>query len=197
MGVSLSEGEGTKCSTEESTRFQRETVILSAATIQDSKGDNVQDLCGDKSQSCNKNEDREDDQLIYSWDDPNNAAINEFMGYEYLKYKTIRCGRRKADEYAEMLLKNDDCLQPNNICDLLQVWKFRPNAYRRNIMPDGWKYVHSGTFGLVTTLIGQVQPAIMTKNFPHVPTVILKWVNTQFPDVMKNKKFTSIFSLLL
>ena len=52
-GISLSESEGTNCSTDESTKLKRKNITLSAATIQGSKGDKPQELSDDKSEGGN------------------------------------------------------------------------------------------------------------------------------------------------
>eukprot|EP00929_Paragymnodinium_shiwhaense_P070491 TRINITY_DN35696_c0_g1_i2.p1 TRINITY_DN35696_c0_g1~~TRINITY_DN35696_c0_g1_i2.p1 ORF type:complete len:1151 (-),score=194.30 TRINITY_DN35696_c0_g1_i2:189-3641(-) len=94
--------------------------------------------------------------------------------------KAIAAARLEADGQAEKLLASGlRVIGDEQLYAVLQLWAFRPNSNRKNVIPEGQPSVSSDTLGLQKVYDGrQVSIANATLAYPNVT----KLVNRYFRD---------------
>ena len=75
---------------------------------------------------------------------------------------------------------------------LVHAWKFKSNTYRRNVTPEGWKFVHGEIFGMSTSRIRICYIAVNSRNANSIDKAILRWLSATYPDVMNQHHFTTM-----
>ena len=79
---------------------------------------------------------------------------------------------------------------------VLKLWAWKENTSRQNVMPEGAKFVHSDTLGLLSSYDGSVLVNNSTKYYPEVPKLMCRWLQDHLPMEMRDDKqgfaFTSI-----
>jgi len=106
---------------------------------------------------------------------------------------------KKAEELAEFLLVRADAghrIQPDDMLDLLRLWKFRRNTKRANVMRAGQEFVHSEMLGVVRTrAYCKYLVTSLTRSFPSFTRALNHYlfqnVNTVMPPG-ENFKFTTM-----
>ena len=74
--------------------------------------------------------------------------INQFLGYSWDVESNLKCSRKAAEAMAGELLKRDSPPLTSENLQMLILWKFKSNPYRKNAMPYGREFVYSGSFGM-------------------------------------------------
>ena len=80
--------------------------------------------------------------------------INQFLGYSWDVESKVTCSKRRAEGMAEELLKRDSPPLTSEVLQMLNLWKFKSNPYRKNVMPYDWKFVYSENYGMSTSRNG-------------------------------------------
>ena len=57
--------------------------------------------------------------------------INQFLGYSWDIESKLKCSKRKAEKVAEELLRRDDPPLTSDVLQMLNLWKFKSNPYRK------------------------------------------------------------------
>jgi len=111
----------------------------------------------------------------------------------------VAIGRREAQEKARTILKAIKAEGGRRVTDeevlsCLQLWGFKENVNRGNVMPEGAKFVHSDTIGLIK--MSTCERTLLTtgsKRYPEFTQLITKWLKDRMPAELKNKfAYTSI-----
>lgn len=108
--------------------------------------------------------------------------------------------RMEAQVMAKLILQEADRRSlPITDADLhhvLKLWAWKENTSRQNVMPEGAKFVHSDTLGLLSSYDGSVLVNNSTKYYPEVPKLMCRWLQDHLPKEMRDDKlgfaFTSI-----
>jgi len=87
----------------------------------------------------------------------------------------IQTQRIVANEHARRKLAAGKKLTEQDVVDVLGVWGFAENAGRLNVMPDGVKFVHSDTLGILRIRNGSYRIFDPTTRYEHVTMLITKW----------------------
>lgn len=104
--------------------------------------------------------------------------------------------RLVADRMAQMILEK--CEEENRrvtnkeVVTVMQVWAFKKNETRLNVMPEGQTYVHSDTLGLVRHRTGCFCVTQTTQQYPHVTQLLNTWLKARCPPEMGVFPATSI-----
>jgi len=106
----------------------------------------------------------------------------------------VALGRRKAQERAKQILASGRQVTETDVLECLQLWGFKENMNRGNVMPEGHKFVHSDTIGIIKmSTCERMLLTCGTKRYPEFTQVITKWLHTQLPGDLKDKfAYTSI-----
>merc|ERR1711865_51004 len=111
----------------------------------------------------------------------------------------IAIGRREAQEKAKEILKAVKAEGGRKVSDAevlacLQLWGFKENTNRGNVMPDGHKFVNSDTIGLIK--MSTCERTLLTsgsKRYPEFTQLITRWLQDQLPTELKGKfTYTSV-----
>lgn len=106
---------------------------------------------------------------------------------------------KKAEGLAETLLARADAghrIQPDDMLDLLRLWKFKRNTKRANVMQAGQEFVHSEMLGVVRTrMYCKYLVTSMSRSFPAFTRALnhylMQNVNTVLP-AGESFKFTTM-----
>merc|ERR1740123_71776 len=108
-------------------------------------------------------------------------------------------GRRKAQRGAAQILEAAEAEGGRPITDeevlrCLQMWGFKENENRGNVMPEGATFVHSDTVGLIKmSTCERTLLTAGTKRYPEFTVLINKWLRDKMPEEIKeNFGYTSI-----
>jgi len=111
----------------------------------------------------------------------------------------IAAARREAQLLARKILKQVKSEGGRSILDsevlsVLQLWGFKENRNRENVMPDGHDFVFSDTLGMIKmTTCERTLLTRGTKQYPEVTQLLNKWLQDQLPADLKGKFcYTSI-----
>lgn len=93
--------------------------------------------------------------------------------------------RLLADRMAQMILEKTEeenrRVTDGELLAVLQAWAFKKNEARQNVLPDGQKWVHSDTLGLVRLRTGAFGVTSATQEYPHVTQVFNRWLKDRCP----------------
>ena len=104
----------------------------------------------------------------------------------------MRRSRRAASKLAEDHLEKD-AISDAEILSVLELWHFKQNNKRINVLPAGANFVHSDTLGLVKTRMGTVVVTKITNQHRPVFALMCRWLSENMPAVFKQPfPFTSI-----
>merc|ERR1719491_407877 len=67
------------------------------------------------------------------------------------------------------------------VLSVLQAWAFKKNEARQNVLPDGIKWVHSDTLGLIRLRTGGFGVTSATQEYPHVTQLLNAWLKARCP----------------
>jgi len=110
----------------------------------------------------------------------------------------VAIGRREAQDKAKEILdlvkKEGRPVTDNEVLACLQLWGFKENVNRGNVMPDGAKFVHSDTIGMIKmSTCERTLLTVGTKRYPEFTELITRWFREQLPDELKDKfAYTSV-----
>ena len=80
-----------------------------------------------------------------------------------------------------------------DLLEVLQLWRFKPNRTRKNVVPEGAPFVFSETLGLVRSRTGKLIMTNITRQYDSVFMLICKWLADNMPPGLKHPlPFTSI-----
>jgi len=105
----------------------------------------------------------------------------------------VRAHRLTANEMAKMIL--EDCekkkrnIDDKDVIAVLQLWGFRENENRHNVMKEGVKSVHSDTLGLVSGYDGAVIITAATTEYPAVTQVLSRRLTDHMPAEFSKQPF--------
>ena len=102
-------------------------------------------------------------------------------------------GSRKAAETlaGELLGRNSPPLTPEVLL-MLNLWKFKSNPYRKNVMQFDTNFVYSDCFGMSVSRTQQLSVATNSRNSNSIDQVIIRWMWAKFPKEMSKHPFTSV-----
>merc|ERR1719336_613550 len=93
--------------------------------------------------------------------------------------------RLMADRLAQLVLEaaeeQDRRVTDSEVLAVLKLWHFKRNEARQNVLPDGKKWVHSDTFGLIRNRTGVWMVTSATQEYPHVTKVLNTWFKARRP----------------
>jgi len=105
----------------------------------------------------------------------------------------MRAGRLAANEMAKMILKAAAAekrkIDDDDVVAVLQLWGFRDNTSRQNVMKEGIKMVHSDTLGCVASYDGAVLITGPTSNYPEFAKVLCRRLTDHMPKEFKKHSF--------
>lgn len=110
----------------------------------------------------------------------------------------VAIGRREAQTKARQILdrvkKEGRPVMDSEVLACLQLWGFKENTNRGNVMPDGEKFVHSDTIGMIKmSTCERTLLTLGTKRYPEFTELITRWFHEQLPDDLKDKfVYTSV-----
>jgi len=111
----------------------------------------------------------------------------------------VAIGRRKAQQQAAQILEaakaeGDRPITDEEVLGCLQLWGFKENMNRGNVMPEGSTFVNSDTVGLIKmSTCERTLLTVGTKRYPEFTLLITKWLRDRMPEEIKhNFGYTSI-----
>jgi len=111
----------------------------------------------------------------------------------------VAIGRRKAQQEAEQILEaakaaGDRPISDEQVLRCLQLWGFKENENRGNVMPEGATFVHSDTIGLIKmSTCERTLLTVGTKRYPEFTMLITNWLRSRMPEEIKQDfGYTSI-----
>lgn len=110
----------------------------------------------------------------------------------------VHAQRMEAQAVANLILERADKsgrkVTSEDITSVLDLWEFRQNTSRGNVMRDGIEWVNSDTLGLLNTYDGGVVVSGATKHYPSVSRLMSRWLKDHYPssDIGGEFVFTSI-----
>jgi hypothetical protein len=110
----------------------------------------------------------------------------------------VAIGRREAQEKAKEFLKAADeggrKIKDYEVLECLRLWGFKENTNRTNVMPDGAKFVHSDTIGIIKmSTCERTLVTVGTKRYPEFTQLITRWLKERMPaDLKQEFTYTSI-----
>lgn len=110
----------------------------------------------------------------------------------------VHAQRMEAQAVANLILqkaeKTGSKVTSDDITRVLDLWEFRQNTSRGNVMREGVEWVNSDTLGLLNTYDGGVVVSKATQTYPAVPRLMGRWLSDHYPvsDLGGDFVFTSI-----
>jgi hypothetical protein len=107
-------------------------------------------------------------------------------------------GRREAQEKAKKILAAVKAegrqVTDDDVLACLQLWGFKENTNRGNVMPDGHKFVNSDTIGMIKmSTCERTLLTLGTKRYPEFTQLITRWLKEHLPaDVRDTFTYTSV-----
>ena len=92
--------------------------------------------------------------------------------------------RDRSNARARDLLRST-VIGDGDLLEVLQMWRFKPNRTRKNVVPKGSSFVFSETFGLVRSRDGKILTTNITRQYDSVFTLLCKWLNENSPTEFK------------
>jgi hypothetical protein len=111
----------------------------------------------------------------------------------------VAIGRRKAQTRAKAILdaikkEGGRRITDEEVLSCLQLWGFKENENRGNVMPDGQTFVYSDTIGMIKQSTSErTLLTVGTKQYPEFTQVLTQWLKEQLPaKLAANFPYTSI-----
>jgi len=111
----------------------------------------------------------------------------------------VAIGRREAQEKAKTILaavkaEGGRAVTDEEVLACLELWGFKENTNRGNVMPDGHAFVHSDTIGMIKmSTCERTLLTLGTKRYPEFTQVITQWLRDHLPAELKDKfAYTSV-----
>lgn len=111
----------------------------------------------------------------------------------------VAIGRREAQDKARGILKAATAeggrpITDEEVLSCLRLWGFKENVNRSNVMPEGTKFVHSDTIGIIKmSTCERTLLTVGTKRYPEFTKLIMKWLKDRMPaDLEREFTFTSV-----
>merc|ERR1719491_663262 len=108
----------------------------------------------------------------------------------------VAIGRREAQEKAKQILASVKSeggrpVTDDEVLACLQLWGFKENTNRGNVMPDGHKFVHSDAIGLIKmSTCERTLLTVGSKRYPEFTQLITRWLRDRMPAQFKDQEFT-------
>jgi len=108
----------------------------------------------------------------------------------------VAIGRREAQQRAKEILAaaGSRKITDYEVLECLRLWGFKENTNRGNVMPEGTKFVHSDTVGLIKmSTCERTLLTVGTKRYPEFTQLITRWLKERLPSELKQEfAYTSI-----
>lgn len=108
----------------------------------------------------------------------------------------MRCHRLVADRQAEKFLKEaakkKRAVSDDEVEKVLQMWAFRQNTARQNVMPRGTDWVWSDTVGLLRDRTGDVHLTDAATRYPNFTQIFNRWLHDRLPQEVASFGWTSL-----
>jgi len=108
----------------------------------------------------------------------------------------VAIGRREAQQKAKEILAaaGSRKITDYDVLECLRLWGFKENTNRGNVMPEGAKFVHSDTVGLIKmSTCERTLLTVGTKRYPEFTQLITRWLRERLPSELKQEfAYTSI-----
>lgn len=105
----------------------------------------------------------------------------------------IQTARIIANEMARRKLQKGGKLSDRDVLEVLSLWGFSDNTSRLNVLPEGAKFVHSDTLGVLRIRNGTYRIFDPTTRYPSVTRLLCQWFLTNKGKDIPNKfGFTGI-----
>lgn len=105
----------------------------------------------------------------------------------------IQTARIIANEMAKRKLASKSTPSEKDVVDVLQVWGFAENDTRLNVLPEGVKFIHSDTLGVLRLRNGTYRIFDPTIRYEHVTKLICSWfLASKGKDIPEDFGFTGI-----
>jgi len=92
----------------------------------------------------------------------------------------------KAERLASEILERGDRIRDKDVVDILEMWRFRKNHKRRNVLPEGHPFVYSEMLGLTKIrTYNRFVVAANTRKFPLVTKLLCKFLDDNPPTGME------------
>jgi len=108
----------------------------------------------------------------------------------------VAIGRREAQQRAKEILAaaGSRKITDYEVLECLRLWGFKENTNRGNVMPDGAKFVHSDTVGLIKmSTCERTLLTVGTKRYPEFTQLLTRWLRERLPPELKQEfAYTSI-----
>jgi len=106
---------------------------------------------------------------------------------------SMRAGRLAANEMAKMILKaaatEKRKIDNDDVVAVLQLWGFRDNVSRQNVMKEGVKVVFSDTLGCVASYDGAILVTAATSEYPDFAKVLCRRLSDHMPKEFKKHSY--------
>ena len=77
------------------------------------------------------------------------------------------------------------------LVSVLDLWYFKKNTTRQNVLPQNAEYIYSDTFGLVSSRDGKVVASSVTR-FDFFFKLLCRYLDDHLPENLGNFVFSSI-----
>eukprot|EP00401_Gymnodinium_catenatum_P039947 CAMPEP_0117536892 /NCGR_PEP_ID=MMETSP0784-20121206/41685_1 /TAXON_ID=39447 /ORGANISM="" /LENGTH=429 /DNA_ID=CAMNT_0005333465 /DNA_START=94 /DNA_END=1383 /DNA_ORIENTATION=- len=111
----------------------------------------------------------------------------------------VAIGRREAQAKAKDILKavkaeGDRRVTDDEVLACLRLWGFKENANRGNVMPEGHKFVHSDTVGIIKmSTCERTLLTVGSKRYPEFTQLLTRWLRERMPpEFAQEFMYTSI-----
>ena len=108
--------------------------------------------------------------------------INQFLGYSWELESKVKCSRKAAETMAGELLERSSPPLTPEVLQMLNLWKFKSNPYRKNVMPFDMNFVYSDCFGMSVSRTQQLSVSTNSRNSSSIDQVIIRWGRATFTE---------------
>jgi len=125
-----------------------------------------------------------------------NVSMQDVVDANWCESAEMAIWRAKANKQAANILEQVKTegrkVTSEDVLSVLQLWRWRENTTRLNVMPEGVTSVHSDNMGLLKARDGRYMLTKETEEYPNVVHVFSQWLKDNQPKHGFNFPFTSI-----
>merc|ERR1719188_1651928 len=105
----------------------------------------------------------------------------------------VAIGRREAQAKAREILatvkqEGGRRIRDSEVLSCMQLWGYKENTNRGNVIPDGMKFVHSDTVGLIKiSTCEKTLLTVGTKRYPEFTRLLTQYLEERLPAEMQQK----------
>jgi len=105
-----------------------------------------------------------------------------FLPAAACKPKAVVGGCARAERLASEILERGDRIRDKDVVSILELWNFRKNTKRKNVLPEGKHFVSSEMLGLTKIRIyNRFVVAANTRKFPLVTKLLCRFLDDNPP----------------